>query len=156
VTVTEALDFIRDRGIVLVSAKGPVPRMTEAISGAPIGGNWWSHPRAREIYAVLEGVNEAQDILCCRLVEGKITLVHRRLWPALVRLATNFPPGYLAQVRQEHTATGHHINHETPFPDWVPQSVISQAEGLSVAEATIALGPWASGNPSGKTAIRNK
>jgi hypothetical protein len=24
---------------------------------------------------------------CFRLVEGKITFVHRRLWPALVRLA---------------------------------------------------------------------
>ena len=32
----------REHGIVLVSAKGPAPRLTEAIIGKPIKGSWWA------------------------------------------------------------------------------------------------------------------
>ncbi|HEX9391155.1 MAG TPA: hypothetical protein VF928_07570 [Usitatibacteraceae bacterium] len=149
-TVAEALAFIRDRGVVLVSAKGPVPRLTEAIIGEPIQGGWWAHPRGREIFAVLDGVSDSADVLFCRLVDGKITLVHRRLWPALVRLAARFPPDRLAQVRQEHTAIGRHVNHETPFPDWVPAAVSREASTLSEEDALLALGAWAlAANPAG-------
>lgn len=142
-TVAEALEFIRHQGVVLVSAKGSVPRLTEAIIGEPIKGSWWAHPRGREIFAVLQGVSDAKEILFCRLVDGKVTLVHRRLWPALVRLAAKFPPDRLAQVRQEHTASGRHVNHETPFPDWVPAAVAKEAKGMSEADALLALGAWA-------------
>ena len=142
-TVAEALELIRDRGIVLVSAKGPAPRLTEAIINEPIKGSWWAHPRGHEIFAVLQGVSESEDVLFCRLVEGKVTLVHRRLWPALVRLAARFPAANLAQVRQEHTDSGRHVNHETPFPDWVPAAVAKEAKAMSEADALLALGNWA-------------
>ena len=141
-TVAEALEFIRHQGVVLVSAKGPVPRLTEAIIGEPIKGSWWGHPRGREIFAVLGGVSDSADVLFCRLVEGKITVVHRRLWSALVRLATRFPVANLAQVRQEHTESGRHLNHETPFPDWVPAAVAKVAKAMSEADALLALGNW--------------
>src|ERR1700674_3443868 len=39
--VDEALAFVRDHGVVLVSGKGPAPRLTEFISGEPIKGSWW-------------------------------------------------------------------------------------------------------------------
>ncbi len=141
-TIAEALEFIRHEGVVLVSAKGPVPRLTEAIIGEAIKGSWWAHPRGREIFVVLGGVSDSTDVLFCRLVDGKITVVHRRLWPALVRLAKRFPAERLAQVRQEHTASGQHVNHETPFPDWVPAAVAKEAKGLSEADALLALGGW--------------
>ena len=141
-TIAEALEFIRHEGVVLVSAKGPVPRLTEAIIGEAIKGSWWAHPRGHEIFAVLGGVSDSADVLFCRLVDGKITVVHRRLWPALVRLAKRFPTERLAQVRQEHTASGQHVNHETPFPDWVPAAVAKEAKGLSEADALLALGGW--------------
>jgi len=35
-TATEAIAFVRQHGVVLVSAKGGVPRLTEAIAGEPI------------------------------------------------------------------------------------------------------------------------
>lgn len=41
-TAAEMLDFVREHGIVLVSAKGPAPRLTEAIIGKPIKGSWWA------------------------------------------------------------------------------------------------------------------
>ena len=56
-TATSALAFIASNGIVLVSAKGPVPRLIDVVAGAPISGNWWSHPRASHIYNVLVEVS---------------------------------------------------------------------------------------------------
>jgi hypothetical protein len=88
-------------------------------------------------------VNESEDILVCRLVAGKVTLVHRRLWPALVRVAKRFPPNQIAQVREEHTPSGRHVRREIPFPKWVPADVNEQAKRLGEEEALDALGNWA-------------
>jgi len=143
-TAAEALAFIEESGVVLVSAKGPVPRLTEVIAGEPIKGSWWGHPKSRRIFAILEVVTDSDEVLVCRLVKGKITLVHRRLWPALVRLAARFPPDRISKVRQEHNASGRHVNKEVPFPNWVPAEVMKQAKSLNEAEAVAALGEWTS------------
>lgn len=142
-TAAEALAFVEEHGVVLVSAKGPVPRLTEAIAGEPIKGSWWGHPKSHQIFAILEVVTESEDVLVCRLVKGKITLVHRRLWPALVRVAAHFPPNQISKVRQEHTSSGRHVNKEVPFPRWVPAEVMKQASSMSEDEALAALGEWA-------------
>ncbi len=142
-TAAEALAFVAASGVVLVSAKGPVPRLTEVIAGEPIKGSWWGHPKGQQIFGILEAVTESEDVLVCRLVKGKITLVHRRLWPALVRLADRFPPDQIAKVHQEHTASGRHVNQEVPFPRWVPAAVLKQAKFMSEADAIAALGEWA-------------
>jgi len=142
-TAAEALVFIEQHGVVLASAKGPVPRLTEAIAGEPIKGSWWGHPKGQQIFLILEAVTESEAVLVCRLVKGKITLVHRRLWPALVRLAKSFSPDQIAQVEQEHTSSGRHVSKEIPFPRWVPSEVIKQAKSMTEAEAIAALGEWA-------------
>ena len=134
------LAFVREQGVVLASAKGAVPRLTEAILGEAIEGNWWTHPKSRKIYGVLQAVSDSDEVLVCRLIDGKITLVHRRLWPSLVRLAERFTPEQLAQVREEHTASGRHVNREVPFPEWVPADVAEQARTLGENEAMQALG----------------
>ena len=142
-TAAEALAFIEQHGVVLVSAKGPVPSLTEAIAGEPIKGSWWGHPKSHRIFAILEVVTKSEEVLVCRLVKGKMTLVHRRLWPALVRLAKRFPANQISKVKQEHTSSGRHVNKEVPFPRWVPPEVTKQAKSLSEAEAVAALGEWA-------------
>jgi hypothetical protein len=141
-TAKEAMAFVRKHGVVLASAKGAVPRLTEMIVGQPIQGSWWSHPKSHHIFAVLQAVTESQEILLCRLVDGKLTLVHRRLWPALVRVAKRFPEAHIAQVREVHTASGRHVNLEVAFPKWVPAEVKQQAKSISERDALIALGPW--------------
>jgi len=138
-----ALSFIRKRGVVLASAKGPVPRLTEAIAGEPIKGSWWSHPKSRQIFRVLQVVSDSNEVLVCRLVDGKVTFVHRRLWPALVRVVERFPANRLAQVHEEHTTSGRHVTREVPFPKWVPPQVMKHAEEMSEEEALATLGDWA-------------
>jgi len=129
-TAEEALAFVEQHGVVLVSARGTVPRLTEAIIGEPIKGSGWAHAQSHHIYAILQAVTSSEQILVCRLVNGKITLVHRRLWPSLVRLANRFSPEQLSQVEREHTPTGRHVNREVSFPQWVPPDVAALAKTM--------------------------
>jgi hypothetical protein len=148
VKVNKALDFIRRHGIVLVSASGPVPNLASYIAGETIKGSWWGHSKGQEIFAVLESVTDSPDILVCRLVNGKVTLVHKRIWPSLVRLAEKFSPKQLVQVHQEHTASGRHINYDVPYPKWVPAEVKKQARRLSESDAANSLGALAAMLPN--------
>ena len=126
---------LREHGMLLASAKGPIPNVAELVVGEPIRGSWWAHPRSHEIFAVLNELAESPDVVRLRLIRGKITLVHRRMWPALVRLADRLPDGALAAVDEQHTASGAHRTVEVPFPAWVPPEVIREAARLSEHEA---------------------
>jgi hypothetical protein len=139
----EALAFIQAHGVVLASAKGPAPRLTEFITGEPIKGSWWAHAKGKQIFAVFQAISDSSDILTCRLIGGKLTLVHRRLWPALVRAADLFSAYQLAQVRQQHTPSGHHMSSEVAYPDWVPRDVLAAGQRMSLQEARSAIGRWA-------------
>jgi hypothetical protein len=150
----EALAFVRAHGVVLVAGKGPVPRLVEAIAGAQIAGSWWAHPQGRQIFATLQPVVASSEVLVCRLVDGKITLVHRRVWPALVRLAARFPRERLAQVHEQHTPSGHHATTTTPFPQWVPDAVKVEAMALGEEEARALLGSWSEAPVSVSRAAR--
>jgi hypothetical protein len=133
---------VRKHGIVLVSGKGPVPRLVDMLAGETVRGSWWGHPKSRRIFGALQAVVESDQVLVCRLVEGKVTLVHRRLWPALIRVARRFPKRRLAKVRQEHSVSGRHVNTEVPFPDWVPPAVSARAKTIGEEEALATLGSW--------------
>ncbi len=74
------LPKIERRGLVTVL------EVVEWVIGERPKGSWWSHPRAKEAYHALMQLGEETELLTCKLVDGKETLVHRRLWPALVRV----------------------------------------------------------------------
>ncbi len=138
----EALEFVKRHGVTLQAARGPVPSLAKAVAGGAIRGSWWGHPKGREIFRLSEAVCESSDVLVCKLVEGKITCVHRRLWPALIKLASRFRKAQLARVWNEHTSSGAHRSRRESFPGWVPADVMRQAEALSEAEAEASLSPW--------------
>jgi hypothetical protein len=131
----DAVAFVRENGVVLVSGAGPVPRLSDAVAGEAVRGSWWAHPRAKAIFDALQVACDSPDVLVCKLVGGKQTLVHRRLWPALVRCADGLPVERLAQVRQEHTASGAHRNTLTPFPGWVDAATRAAADRMALAAA---------------------
>jgi hypothetical protein len=133
---------VRKHGVVLESATGAVPSLAEAIAGEPLGGSWWAHPRSHEIFELTRAVRDCPDVLVCRLVEGKISFIHRRLWPALVRAARRLPRARLARVQERHSATGRHVTREIAFPRWVPREVRAAAERLSEEQALARLGGW--------------
>jgi hypothetical protein len=108
----DPLDWVCEQGVVLQSARGPVPNLAEQIVGGPIRGSWWGHPSGHEIFAVLTRVLDSPRRR--RDAPGKITLLHRRVWPALVRVADRFPLERLAAVDELHTRSGARRTIEVP------------------------------------------
>jgi len=138
----QALAFVAEHGVVLVSAKGAAPWLTDAIAGAPVEGSWWGHAQGQRIFTILEAVKASDQVLVCRLINGKLTLVHRRLWPLLARIADRLQPQQLARVKEEHTAGGRHASIETPFPDWMPADLIAQAGTATLEQALAVFGHY--------------
>ncbi len=127
-----ALAFIKRHGVVCEAVRrGAIPSLADAVAGESLSGNWWSHPKGKAIFALTRAVRDSPQILVCRLVDDKITFVHERLWPALVRVADCFAPQRLARVTEVHSASGKHVLEEVPFPDWVPDKSAAAAKRLS-------------------------
>jgi hypothetical protein len=136
----DALDFIEKHGVVLESGKGSVRNLVDAVAGRALNGNWWSSPRGKTIFRVTREVRDAPDVLTCRLLDGRVTFVHRRLWAALVRLAPLLDTERLSAVRESHAKNGSHKVVETRFPEWVPDEVRSEARRLTAEQALEELG----------------
>jgi len=151
-----ALAFVDEHGVVLESGHGPVPSLVEAIAGGVIRGTWWGHPKGRAIFLATRAVRDSADVLVCRLLGGKITYIHRRLWPALVRLADEIGPARLDAIREEHTTSGAHKLVTMTFPQWVPTEVRKAAETLSEVEARRQCGGWLTAEESPKSPASRK
>ena len=131
----EPMEVLAEQGMLLESARGPIPNVAEMIAGGPIRGSWWSHPSSHAIFEALNGLADSPDVVRTRLVNGKVTLIHRRLWAALVCLADRLPVDRLAALHEEHTASGAHRTREQPFPEWVPEDVMLSAKHLHEDDA---------------------
>jgi hypothetical protein len=140
------LGFVEKHGVVLASARGPVPSVAEAVAGEPIVGSWWAHPKGNQIFTVLSELDDSSDVRCFKLVDGKVTLVHRKAWPALVRLGRDgvIAPEQLAVLEQEHMPGGEHRNLVTPFPNWVDDATDHAAAQLTTEQARAQLA-WVEG-----------
>ena len=127
----QALAWVKKNGIAVESARASVPSLAQVIAGEPLRGSWWAHPKGSEIFLLSRTIRRSPDVLVCRLVDGKITYVHRRMWPALVSLAGRFSKQHLAALKEVLTPSGKHKLLVTPFPDWVPNEVLRSAQQLT-------------------------
>jgi hypothetical protein len=134
-TPEEALSFVETNGIVLESAHGRAPTFADFVAGERVT-RWWSHPKGRLIFALTRAMRDSPDVLTCRLIDGKITYVHRRLWPALVKLFAELDTSKLGAIREEHLPGGKHH-----FPQWVPAEVLAKSKRLTQREARSMLTP---------------
>jgi len=116
--------------LLLVDAR--LPCVAALVAGAPVQGSWWAHSRARDIYRVATSLGEHPDVVVAKLVSGKLTFVHRRLWPALVGAATageswqltDLTPAarkLLERVRREGETRSDRIRGVVPAPEAVRQ-----------------------------------
>ena len=122
-------------GVILESAQGPVPSLAAAVAGEALRGSWWGHEKSEQIFLLTRQMRAAKEVLICRLVNGRITYVHRRLWPALARLSDELPAERISAVKEIHTASGKHEVSEVPFADWAPPEVFEAGNRLSRTEA---------------------
>jgi hypothetical protein len=149
----QAIAWIKKCGIAVESARASVPSLAHVVAGAPIRGSWWAHPKGKDIFRLSRVIRRSPDVLVCRLVDGKITYVHRRMWPALVSLAGRFSKQRLSALNEVHTPAGKHKLLVTPFPDWVPNEVLRAAEKLNEKEAATQLALVLS--PMGQTGLNS-
>lgn len=132
----QALAWVKECGVAVESAHADVPSLTEFVTGKSLKGSWWGHPKGDVIFRLSRAIRNSPDVLTCRLCNGKITYIHRRLWPAVVRLADEFSKSRLSAVKETHTASGKHKVTVMPFPRWVPKEAMKAADKLNEDEAT--------------------
>ena len=92
--LAEALAQLDDYGLLLLQDPD-LPCVTRIVAGGPIRGSWLGNPQARGTYELLEALEE-QDLLWTKLIAGKVTMVHRRLWPAVLAIARSGEPWQIA------------------------------------------------------------
>ena len=68
----------------LLESDQKLPSVCSLITGEPLRSSWWSHPKAGTIFQVNEQLEEHPDVLITKLLSGKVTFVHRELWPHLL------------------------------------------------------------------------
>lgn len=73
----------------LLESDPKLPSVCSFITGEPLRTSWWSHPKAQTIFHVNEQLEEHPDVLITKLVSGKVTFVHRELWPHLVAIGNS-------------------------------------------------------------------
>jgi hypothetical protein len=77
---------LRQEGLLLITDR-TLPNVAALIAKAPIHGSWWGHPKGQEIYRACLALDEHPDVLSVKLVQHKLTLVHRRIWADLLAMA---------------------------------------------------------------------
>ena len=70
------MDALVQNGLLLKQDKS-LPSVVGIFTGETVSGSWWSHPRAHEIFAVLNELTDHSDVLVTKLLYRKDTLVHR-------------------------------------------------------------------------------
>jgi len=90
-TSESLLAQLNERGLLLQQDK-TLPNVVSTLAGESVRGSWWTHPRAHTIYNCLIDLAGRPDVLVTKLVSGKVTFVHRRLWPAVLAVATSHEP----------------------------------------------------------------
>jgi hypothetical protein len=69
---------------------GELPCVSRAVAGEVVKGSWWGHANGKEIFHVLVALDD--ETVTAKLVGGKLTLVHERLWPALAAVGRSGEP----------------------------------------------------------------
>lgn len=76
----KVLAALGEFGLLMVSDRG-FPSVSGLVAGEPVKGSWWSHPLAHTIFGVNEILEDHKDVLITKLIGGKVTFVHRSMWP---------------------------------------------------------------------------
>ena len=77
------MNILEESGLLLVMGL-EIPDVCRLVTSQKIKGSWWGDPAGQEIFAVSEMLSDHTDITVTKLISGKVTFVHRKLWQKLV------------------------------------------------------------------------
>lgn len=84
--VARILAVLEDQGLLFVHDAAH-PSVTTLLAGGPVKGSWWAHAAGGRIFRALEAL-EDDGVITAPLLDGKRTLVHASLLPALVAVGS--------------------------------------------------------------------
>jgi len=84
-TPQDALELLRRDRVLTLTPAGRLRSLVGEIAG-DVRGSWWGHPQGGLIYSIATALEDSPEVLGAKLVRGKVTFVHRALWPQLVRV----------------------------------------------------------------------
>lgn len=90
---------LQQYGLLLEHDK-ELPSVTSIVAGEPIAGSWWGHRLGHQIYALIGELERRSGKLSAKIIDGKVTYVHDRLWPAFLSVAQADARERLAKVAQ--------------------------------------------------------
>jgi hypothetical protein len=108
----ELLDRLQEFDLLLDADPKP-PSVTGFVAGDNLRGSWWTHPQSHEMYNLACHLRAHPDVLMVKLISGKVTLVHRPLWPAVFTVATAREPWQLEGLSKEAKALLKKVDKET-------------------------------------------
>ena len=76
---------------ILLGSDPSLPSVASVIVGEPVG-RVWGHPQGEAIWRASEELAHHPKVLVTKLVSGKVTYVHQRLWPAVLAVARASEP----------------------------------------------------------------
>jgi hypothetical protein len=88
---------IKKLGLLLESDQ-KLPSVASLIANEPIRGSWWSHAKSQEIFEVLQEIADDKDVLITKLLSGKVTFVHRKLWCEVSSIGSSREDWQIAKI----------------------------------------------------------
>ena len=86
---------------LILSSDARFPSVSNIVIGDAITGSWWAHPAAHDVFRLSCELIAHPDVLRMVLVSGKVTLVHRPLWPAVFAIGTAREPWQMSKLSKE-------------------------------------------------------
>ena len=93
----QIMEELQSSGLLLES-DAALPSVASLVAQEPIRGSWWGHPRGHDIFQANRQLAAHPDVIACKLISGKVTYVHRSLWPALFEVANSRETWQLSSI----------------------------------------------------------
>ena len=88
-TARDALNLVKRHRVVPMTPAQGFRSLVSEVAGGPVRGSWWGHPKGSLMYDLANVLHNSKEIVAARLVEGKVTFIHKSLWPALFRVVAD-------------------------------------------------------------------
>ena len=111
-TIEDLLDRLREFDL-LADTDPKFPSITTLVVGDSVRGSWWTHPAAREVFRLSCALRDHPDVLMVKLISGKVTAIHRPLWPAILAIGTAREPWQMDKLSKEAKALLKKVDKET-------------------------------------------
>jgi len=137
-----ALQTLRRLGLLL-ETDGRLPSVAGLVADEPVSGSWWSHPTAQRIFSTLGQLADHSDVMFTKLISGKVTLVHRKLWPEIFAIGTARAPWQMKRLsksaRNLLKMIDEHGSLRTDYLDWPKSAAAKPGEAARELEKKLLI-----------------